>query len=319
MVDAEEAAAGERDVPCRLLGEHRGGRRAPGLRGRPASCTPRVRRSLWSWTRPVPWSLWLGVSPGEAATLRRAGTEAVFLVEVGGGEAGGAGPARAAQSWARGTAAPSRRALEPRPLPGAFRGPETPPLDPESHPGPGISAPRPHPRHRNPAPAQWSNETTPPDLIPRPWTWSPGLGPRGPHWSRDPTPPRRSTLARDLVLGSETTRGEGPGVWATAAPSLGGPPTILTWDTEEPPRVRDPQDPPTCLQPDPQTSAAMRITHPHDFRASACRRPTPDIGPQPCPPRPPFLGTNPGPTSVRRGLLRLWGLPGFDSGPARPR
>lgn len=113
MVDAEEAAARERDVPRRLLGEHRCG--PPGSGARCAPRAPARSRSLPLALGPLrPRGRSSSRSPpAEAETLRRAAA-ALFLV----GRAG-AGPARAAQSERAGNGRALRGPWSPAP------GPET--------------------------------------------------------------------------------------------------------------------------------------------------------------------------------------------------
>lgn len=147
MVDAEEAATRERDVPRRLFGEHRGSPRASGA---PQAAGPAVHRALAARSGaearpgpPAPRSLWLPVSAGAVGDAAPGGGD----FRGGRGGADTRGPIGARGERPRLGGGPGAPPPAPRLRPWPDLGPETTPhpgsLAPLRDAAPGPSRPCP--------------------------------------------------------------------------------------------------------------------------------------------------------------------------------
>lgn len=309
MVDAEEAAARERDVPRRLLGEHRGG--PPGSRAPQAAlCAAR------SPPAPEP-GLHRPAGPSVAAARGLSRRSWGLCAEAAILAGGGAEPARAGLSGRAGNG----RAPGPRPRPA--RGPALPgsppgPGDPAPSPGPEAEAPPAvqHPRalkRRTCGPAKGPDASPRPPrpAAPPPPPWTAERGGRGPRAVRmAAVRPGTSASEPDTRERRALLSGQHP-----ASPRRRPPPAR---DTEELAAGQGPEGP---------TETHHRITRKHTgLRANHSSqrehwrlRPAPDLPAELRPPRSHlYLGTKLVSTRLLSQLLGLWGLLRGESSPDPP-
>lgn len=314
MVDAEEAAARERDVPRRLLGEHRGG--PPGSRAPQAAlCAARSPLALEPGLhRPAGPS----VAVARGLSRRSWGLCAEAAILAG----GGAEPARAGLSGGAGNGrAPGSEAPPPRgpALPGSPPGPG----DPAPSPGPETEAPpavQP-PGLRSAAPA------APPKTVARP--------------GRESTSPTSCCLPRPHHRGRRKGADGGPEEWGwplsgpgrrhlSWTPGSGGPccPGSISPPSgvglrppgtpRSSPRARDLKDPPRLIHRITRKHTGLHANH-NSQREHWRLRPTPDLPAELRPPRSQlYLGTKLVSIGLLSQLLRLWCLLRGDSSPDPP-
>lgn len=284
MVDAEEAAARERDVPRRLLGEHRGG--PPGSRA-PQAALCAARSPL----APEP-GLHRPAGPSVAAARGLSRRSRGLCAEAAILAGGGAEPARAGLSGragngrAPGSEAPPRQRPRPPRKPAWARRPR-----PEPRPRNGGPARRPAPRalkRRTCGPAKDSSQArtgvhVPHVLLPHPHhrgrRKGAGGGPEQCGWPL--SGPGRRHLSWTPGSGGPCCPGSIPPPSGVGLRPPGTP--------RSSPRARDLKDPPRLITESPvNTQAARKPQFPERTLASQTRTRPP--GRAPTAPQPPLPG-----------------------------